>query len=197
LGITHRGAVLISGSLFAFFLSMEIGRKYLPFLNDLLINFWGPFMRKHEVNQRSGMFYFITGTVCITSLFDKTIVVLSLIYLSIGDPLASLLGIIFKHVKSMRLRTGKSLLGTFGMFMICILMTRWILMNAGLSEKDTMWIATLSALAASFSELICPNPLPLDDNLVIPLCSAITLSYAFHSVGINPYHIHLFPSIQL
>jgi len=192
LGITHWEAVVISGGIFTFFLSMEMGRRYSPLLNDLLIRFWGPFMRKHEVNQRSGMFYFSAGAVFITTIFAKPIVILSLLYLSLGDPFASFLGIIFKHISSMRLRSGKSLVGTLGMFLLCISVTYYFLTNAGLKQEETIWIATISAITASIAELLCPNPLPLDDNLVIPVTSAFALWLSFLSVGINPHHIKLF-----
>jgi len=194
LGLSHSEAILVGGCLFAFFLSMELGRRLFPQLNQFLIRFWSPFIRSHEVTQNSGMFYFSAGAFLIAVLFAKPIVMLSLLYLSIGDPLASLIGILFKGVTSLRIRSGKSLVGTFAMFAACWTISFFLLSNAGLNNNNVVWISVLGSITASFAELLCPDIIPLDDNFLIPVTSAISLWLGFKAVGINPYHLHLFTS---
>jgi len=190
LGITHREAILISGGLFGFFSLMEIARRYFPHLNELLVIFWRPFIRKHEVTFCSGMFYFSAGTLCITTMFSKSIVMLSLMYLALGDPLASLLGILFKSSTRARLPWGKSLVGTLGMCVVCAVVGYCFLMNAGVKGWASLWIACSSGVVASLAELYAP----LDDNFVIPISSALALWLGFVSVGLNPQHVRLFIS---
>ena len=187
-------AMIVSGLLFSFFLSMELARTLFPQLNQMLIKFWSPFIRSHEVTQKSGMFYFSAGAFFISILFAKPIVMLSLLYLSVGDPLASLFGIMFKSVIKLRVRSGKSLIGTTTMFLACWLMTYFLLSNAGVDYKYIIWIAGIGSFTASVSELMCPDILPMDDNFLIPVTSAISLWIGFKIFGINPYHLHLFTS---
>jgi diacylglycerol kinase (CTP) len=194
LGLTRSEATLAAGSLFGFFLSMEVARRFFPQLNKFLIKFWSPFIRSHEVSQNSGMFYFSAGAFLIALLFAKPIVMLSLIYLSIGDPLASLLGILFKGLTILRVRSGKSLVGTFGMFGICFTASYFLLSNAGLTFSNALGIAVIGSLTASLAELSCPDTVPLDDNFFIPVMSAIALWLGFQATGINPHYLHLFTS---
>jgi len=190
LGVTQFEAIILSGFIFGIFSLLEIARSNSPAVNNFLVGFWKPFIRKHEVNQHSGMFYYTAG-VFTCSLFAKPIVMLSILYLAIGDPFASLLGISFKHVSSMRLQSGKSLVGTLGMWILCIFVGYYFLNSIGVNPNDTLMIATFSGMIAALAELACPKWF-VDDNFLIPVSSACALWLSFRSAGINPYHINSF-----
>eukprot|EP01119_Soliformovum_irregulare_P008609 TRINITY_DN21713_c0_g1_i1.p1 TRINITY_DN21713_c0_g1~~TRINITY_DN21713_c0_g1_i1.p1 ORF type:complete len:260 (+),score=29.38 TRINITY_DN21713_c0_g1_i1:84-782(+) len=181
---TQREGTMILGSLFAFFLTVETARGYSTQVNRLLIKLWGPFMRQYEVKQRSGMFFFVGGCLFATAFFPRPIAILSILYLSCGDPIASLFGILFKGVDSMRSSNGKSLIGTLIMIMICSLMTYRLLSDAGVVHHVAL-VALIGGISAGFTEFACPNPVPIDDNFVIPVVSSLALYSTFSYYGIN------------
>lgn len=57
-------------------------------------------MRKHEAHSSSGMFFFSMGMEFAVAFFARPIAIIALLYLSVGDPLASLFGILFKVMKT-------------------------------------------------------------------------------------------------
>lgn len=149
-------------------------------------------MRKHEVSGEnlSGSFYYHMGIFVTFLLYSKTVACLSLLYLTIGDPCASLVGIVtggFLENKA----TGKSLFASFVNAFVCLIISFFFIgncclpvMNLELRNNNPLRTAVLiisvcGGIASAFFEGIIsssrPRPFPFDDNFIIPVCSGIAL----------------------
>ena len=119
-------------------------------------------MKKEERNRLSGSFFYILSGLITIILFEKNIAVASLFILSIADPLSSLLGIRFGRVRLF----GKSLEGTMTFFAASFLILRIL--------SFSLPVAAAVAVIASLTELFSSRP--IDDNLSIPLVTALALA---------------------
>jgi dolichol kinase len=119
---------LLISSLFVY--GMHRARLIWPSLNHRLIASLGPILRHHEHRELPGAAYVLLGcgivTLCSSS---RTIALLSIIYLSIGDPMASLVGQLAGN-KRRRWSFGKgdkSIVGSVAMAIVCALSTAIVL----------------------------------------------------------------------
>ncbi|KAL6048226.1 Diacylglycerol kinase [Balamuthia mandrillaris] len=96
------------GILFLCLVLVEVGKSHKSNLSTVVLKISSPLLRKHEVTGLSGSFYFMFGCLVVVLLFPKYIAVLSILLLSVGDPIASAVGIFFGQ--SFKLSNGKSLL---------------------------------------------------------------------------------------
>ena len=92
---TQKEAVFFYACFFAFVASGEMMRLY--FLDTAVAKFVFRFMsilaRNYELKQASGMVFFVAGVLSVIVLFPKRIAILSILFLSFGDPFASACGI--------------------------------------------------------------------------------------------------------
>lgn len=131
--------------------------------NKFFTTRFGKLMRKGEERSLTTSTYFLLASMAVIYGFDKRIAVVSLLYLSFGDPIAALVGRKFGEIK---LVDGKSLEGTLACFQTCLLI--------GLLLLPSPQAAVLAAVCAALAELV---PLPVNDNLRIPVCSAFALYF--------------------
>jgi phytol kinase len=138
-----------------------------PQLNKRLLALFGGIPREAEQTRVSGILWTSVGCWLTIYFFSENpaIVAAGHLYLAVGDGSAALIG---KALGRHKFRIGprmKSLEGSFACFVACLL-SGWA---AGLSAQGA-WIGACTATAI---ELL---PVPLDDNLWIPLGSAWILS---------------------
>jgi dolichol kinase len=107
-GMSISLAVVLLGSAFGAAVLLETARLRIPAFNERMIRLWGPVMRSCEINKMSGTPYYILATLLAIAIFPKPVAVLSILYLACGDPMASLVGIIYGN-RSIRFKNGKSL----------------------------------------------------------------------------------------
>jgi dolichol kinase len=119
-------------------------------------------MKKEESNRLSGSFFYILSGLITITFFEKNIAISSLFILSIADPLSSLLGSRFGRVHLF----GKSLEGTMTFFAASFLILRVF--------SFSLPIAVAGAFIASLTELFSSRP--IDDNLSIPLVTALAMT---------------------
>ena len=119
-------------------------------------------MKKEESNRLSGSFFYVLSGLITIIFFKKNIAVSSLFILSIADPLSSLLGSRFGRVRLF----GKSLEGSIIFFATSFLIL-WIF-------SFSIPIVAAGAIIASLTELFSSRP--IDDNLSIPLVTALALT---------------------
>jgi len=182
----------------------EIMRHSSDQFQRFAMKFFGPFMRSHEVKQYSGILYYISGIMFVTYFLPKPIAIISILFLSCGDPMASVFGILVP-LPSLRLKNGKSLAGTFACFVTCLLLGSYIVFNSGFNDpiiahndesyKIKLFLFVLSgAIAAASAEasVATPRPYGVDDNLIIPVVTGITLYIATFVLGIPTQNIDLF-----
>jgi dolichol kinase len=127
-------------------------------------------------------------------LFPKVIAVLSILYLALGDPVASAVGIACRDVRTFKLPTGKSLLGTAAAALVCAQTTYWLLQQyaqQSLADYQILYITLCGAAVGSLSEISSPYPLAIDDNFLIPIISGLFMWFMLKLQGIEPEWIEI------
>jgi len=179
-GMERSTGVVVLGTVLAMDLLMEMVRLRNPSVNEAVVKVMGPFMRSCEVNRLSGVPYYLSAAILSIGIFPQPIAVLSILYLAFGDPIASLFGIMYGD-RSIRLASGKSLIGTSAGVMTCMLVTFLYLRSMPISEGHRVFLTLLGGLAGGTAELL---PLDVDDNFSIPIVSGFVLWLAFILLGI-------------
>lgn len=184
---SHSQALLWLGTAFILILSGELIRLKVPQMNKLMMKFWGPIMRESEIHELSGVPYYIGSTFISIAIFPKPIAILSVVCLAVGDPIASLFGILYGS-KSIRFSNGKSLIGTLAGVFACVAACAGTLyffetLNVLKISVDHFWlVAVIAGLAGGSAELL---PMEIDDNFAIPVVSGFILWLTFIFLGIN------------
>ncbi|MCH7655770.1 MAG: hypothetical protein IIC95_07270 [Chloroflexi bacterium] len=144
---------------------LEVGRASLPAINDLLIKVL-PFFKPHERFEITGATYYWLSATFVVFAFREEIAVLSLIFLSFGDPFATVIG-----SRDHRARIfGKSVAGTAAFAAVAVIAGALASLHP---EIPLAWWLVPGAIAAAVAELL---PSPLDDNVTVPLAAAITMT---------------------
>lgn len=187
LGLSRSLSVMLLGAALAFNLAVEMARLRIPSLNEKVIKLWGPLMRSCETNRFSGTPYYIAASIIAIGIFPKPIAVLAIAFLAVGDPLASLFGVLYGD-KSIRFSNGKSLIGTSAGVIACALVGLVFLqiMNSSgwlnLSQNQVLAVAVMGGFAGGGAELL---PMEVDDNFAIPVVSGFVLWLIFMIMRLN------------
>lgn len=179
-GMSRSTGVIILGTILGWDLLMETARLRIPSFNEKIMKIWGPFMRSCEVNRLSGIPYYISAAILAIGIFPQPIAVLSILYLACGDPIASIFGILYGD-RSIRLKNGKSLIGTSAGVLTCALVTFFFLKGYHLPDATLFALVGIGGLAGGATELL---PLEVDDNFSIPVVSGFVLWLSFILLGV-------------
>lgn len=157
-----RDTLLVAlGSTTAVALSLELVRLRWARLNRVFFRYLPLALKETEASTLTGASYLLLGAVLAFILFNRDIAVAALLFLSIGDPLAGVVGERFGRHRLF----GRSLEGSLA----CL--------AGGMLTAVVLWLTHLDiglltmavgVVAATVTELA---PLPLDDNLRVPLVS--------------------------
>lgn len=186
-GLTRSQGVLILAAALAFNLAVETARLRLPQLNEVIMKFWGPLMRSCEVNRLSGTPYYIASSLIAVGIFPKPIAALAIAFLAVGDPIASLFGILYGD-RSIRFSNGKSLIGTLAGMIACGIVAYLFLQLMNQSQflelrfEHLVILSIVGGIAGGGAELL---PMEVDDNFAIPVVSGFMLWLAFIGMGIS------------
>jgi dolichol kinase len=179
-GMSVANGIFILSCFLVWDVSMELARLRIPSLNTRLLRIMGPLMRASEVNQMSGIPYYISASILAIALFPREVAVLSILYLAWGDPMASLWGILYGK-KSYRFANGKSLIGTLGGVLTCCLISFLFFRSNGQSGLTLASMTLIGGIAGGTAELL---PFEMDDNFTIPMISGFVLWVAFIGFGL-------------
>ena len=121
--------------------------------NDFLISM----LRIHEMDGKyTGATWVFIGSTLTIAIFPKEIAVISLVYMSLGDAIASLVGRKYGKMKFYN----KTIEGSLAGLIVCLL-------SGYLAQLSLPLVVVFSgAFAAMFIELL---PISIDDNLSVPL----------------------------
>ena len=140
------------------FIIFDILRHKVAWVKSLFTLFINSMLRSHEQEGKlTGATWVMIGAVISIILFSKPVAIIALIFMSLGDTAAGLIGQRYGKHKIWN----KSWEGFFGGLFVCII----IGMNYSLLP---MTISLSGAVAAMVMEIL---PIPLDDNFKIPLGS--------------------------
>lgn len=130
--------------------------------------FWwifGLVLRRHELRDFTGATYLLFAAVVCVAFFPAEIAFFALSFLALGDTFAAMVGINFGRRK---LGKGKkSLEGSLACFAVCFAFALFF----GLHPV----VACAGAVAATLAEV---SWLPVDDNVEVPIVSALAMSLA-------------------
>ena len=164
---------------------LDIIRLNNQVIQSFFVKFFSLILKENEKYKFTAVTPYFFSCFLTILLFPKEIAVLSLLFLIIGDPFASFIGIKYGRIK---LKNNKSLEGLLGFIFItftvgCIA----IFSNFGNYENHifkqidfitVIFVLLITSIISALSEFFCGNYLKglIDDNLVIPLASAFSLS---------------------
>ncbi|MFQ5860371.1 MAG: diacylglycerol/polyprenol kinase family protein [Dehalococcoidia bacterium] len=145
---------------------LEVLRFALPGLNRLLVGGVSVLLKETETRRVTGATYMALAALLAFLVFDKPVAVLGLLFLSLGDPVAAMVG---RRAPGSEV-AGKSLWGT-GAFFLMALAAAGLLSQTGVIEPH--WALLVGAGVAALVEFL---PLPLDDNVTVPLVSGVVMA---------------------
>ncbi len=159
--------LLLIGILAAGSLALDLVRFRVPWLNRLFLYWLSLLLKKEEEARITGATYLLIAAFAFFLVFDKEISIAVLLVLSLGDPAAALIG---RPIPGPRI-LGKSPVGTAAFVGVSLLVIAVLAITGVLQFQ---WVLVAAAIVAGLVELA---PLPLDDNLTVPLASGACAQY--------------------
>ena len=164
-------AVLALGSL-----SLDLTRFRVSWLNRLFLRWLRLLLKSSEDRRITGATYLLVAACLSFLLFDRPVAIAVLLFLSLGDPAAALVG---RPMPGPRL-FGKSPVGTLAFIGVSLLVGA-ALVVAGIAPFH--WGLLAGAVVAGLVELA---PLPGDDNLWVPLIAGTVMQLGIGGIpGVN------------
>ena len=161
-GMVAALAVLSGGGL-----GLDLLRFRIQWLNQQFLRWLSPLLKSDEGRRLTGATYLMVGALFTFLLFGPEVAVPALLFLSLGDPAAAVVG---RRMPGPRI-FGKSPGGTAA-FVALGLVTVGALTGSGAVEYHCGLL--IGALIAGLVELA---PVDLDDNLTIPLIAGASMHF--------------------
>jgi dolichol kinase len=159
-------------------LTVELVRSRSVAFNTWVIRFFRAIMRENEKAALSGTTYLFFGVLTIVAFFPKNVAMLSLLFLSTADPIASYFGIRYGKDK---LWGRKSLQGSAAAFCACVVVSMGYFWAHNLMTSRLVVVSLLAGLSGAVAEAIPIGR--LDDNFVMPVVSSCFLWVIFFVFG--------------
>lgn len=145
----------------AVFLFLDVLRLHEPKIGRLFHRLFGELVREHEKNTLLGSTSLVISALLTAYCFEKGIVVASLLFLTVGDTTAALIGKTYGKTAIF----GKTLEGSLSCFLACSAIA---IVVPGIPP----FVGIVGALTATLFELL---PIPIDDNFRIPLAAGFAM----------------------
>ncbi len=158
-------ALVFYAVLFCVVLAVDLVRLKVPSVNRFVYARFGSFIRRNEEHKLTGTGPYVLGIGLSLFLFPPEIATAAICFLAFGDVAATSIGERYGKTKI----GGKSLEGTIA-FVVAAAGAGLLLPLAGISLMHG--IVLTGALVAAGVELL---PLPVNDNLAIPLASGAVM----------------------
>lgn len=169
--LTRGQAIVTLVTIGGTFVLLDVFRLWVPSVNALSLKLFGKIMRREELRSITGNSFYVLGMLVLVVFFPKPVVMLSLIFLALGDPSAAVVGTLYGRRKILG---KKSLEGSLANFALCGLAVFVLgLSYFGYSSDHALRLALIGGAISMIAELL---PLPIDDNFTIPVSSAILLT---------------------
>lgn len=167
--LSREQALTILGSIFAFYASLEISRRFSTRWNDFLVDkVFGSISRPSERYRVNSATLYLFALTTIVFFFSKEAVIPAILALGFGDPIASIVG---KRWGKRKLYLDRSYVGTSG-FMIAsfaVIALYFGLLSSAVSLSTGLIVAAVTAVVGAGTELVSQK---IDDNLSIPIVCA-------------------------
>lgn len=171
-GLERAWALAIVGFFAVVVGGLDVLRLAWPKLNEAVLRDFGKILRAHEAHQVSSGTWFLAGALATIALAPLPLAGLAMLFLALGDPVASWVGVRFGRTK---LPGGKSLEGSLAFVITSVLVGTVFLGATGLVGWT---VAPLVALAGGLAAGVAEwAPIPVvDDNLRVPVAAALALT---------------------
>ncbi len=150
-------------------LVIELARFNLGWLNRYYTRLFAPLLKSDEVAHITGATYMVVAGLLLFVLYGKDVAVPAMFFLSLGDPVAALVGV---RLPGPRLG-GKSPGGTVAFIAVGMAVTAVLVGSGGIDHHWALWVG---AAVAGLVELASTPP---DDNLTVPILAGT----AMHLMG--------------
>ena len=148
-------------------LAIDLARFNLGWLNRIFTRMLGPLLKADEAGHITGATYMVIAALLIYVLYGKEVAIPAMFFLSLGDPVAALVG---RRMPGPRI-WGKSPLGTAAFIGVGAGAAAVLIMANGIDHHWAIWVG---AAVAGLVELAS---LPPDDNLWVPLLAATAMHF--------------------
>lgn len=160
-------------------LALDALRQMSEKLNRFLIGWFSSILRKTEIRQLTGGSYAIIGVGISYFIFEPPISQMAILFLAVGDPTASLFGLLYGEKKILG---QKSWVGSFAALFFCTLAAFLFLNVFYPSFANPFLYSLIFGLAGAVAELVPVGR--LNDNLTQPLMSGLLMTiFVFLSQG--------------
>ena len=140
-------------------LAVDVSRQRAGFFNRIYLGMFRSILKPTETTDITGATYLLIAAFFAFYFFGMEVALPALMFIAVGDPMAALVG---QRCPGPRV-WGKSPLGSLA-FVAASLSIWAILVAAGFGVWS--WAVLITAVVAAAVEF---TPLPLDDNLTVPL----------------------------
>ena len=147
------------------FFAIDLARLRTPALQGRFTALFAPLLRKEEDRRITGASYFLVGCLLSVAAFRGEIAVMAVLFLSIGDPAATIIGIWKGRIRLW----GKSIEGDAACLVVCLAIA---VLVAGIVHRPPMVVSVTGAAVASLFQAL---RLPVNDNLTIPVGSGLSM----------------------
>ena len=168
LAIPEHPYMLLIGGGALLALAMEASRFRVGVFNRLFMLVFAPILKQSEVSEISGATWFLIAAFFTFYFYGPEVALPVLLFLAVGDPVAALVG---ARTPGPRF-WGKSPSG--GVAFVLAALAVWALVCA-VGFGQWSWAVIIAAVAAALVEL---SPLPVDDNLTVPLIAGAVMTLA-------------------
>lgn len=166
LAIPERPYLFLLGSGALLAVAMEAWRFRTGPLNAWFLLLFAPILKATEKKEITGATYFLLAAFFSFFFYGADVAIPVLLFVSVGDPMAGLVG---ARAPGPRL-WGKSPVGSAAFFVAAL--AAWAIMSA-VGLADWTWAIVTTAAFAAAVEI---TPIPVDDNLTIPLLAGAFLT---------------------
>jgi len=151
--------------------ALDALRRSSESLNRFLIRWFSCILRKTEIRQMTGGSYAIIGIGISYFIFELPVCQLAVLFLAIGDPIASLFGLIWGEKKILG---EKSWVGSWAALFFCSLSAFFYFTYLYPNFSSPFLYSIIFGLTGAIAELLPVGR--LNDNLTQPLISGLLMS---------------------
>ena len=169
--LNREEALILLSSVGGVFMLLDLIRLRSPRLNALTLKYFGKIMRREELRSVSGNSFYILGLLTLVAFFPKPIVLLSTLFLAVGDPIAAVVGTHWGKIKITQRKTLEGALANLCATGLISFVFGWGFLNVSLIQS--LMLAVVGGVISTLVELI---PSPIDDNFTLPVGSALLLT---------------------
>lgn len=146
---------------------LESWRFRNPRVNRWMFEHFKGFTKEKEREKISSTTLFLIAAAITILVFPRGVAIAALLFLTVGDPIAEIIGIRYGRIRIVR---GKTLEGTIAGAIACFIVGAPLLLIPDLGIG--LALLSIGAAAAALTELL---PVPIDDNFTIPIGAGLAM----------------------